>query len=113
MANDDPEPTARAVGPPAEPAWPVWLKKLAIWGLLLAVLYLVRDFFSTAFMTFLFSYLALTIVGWGMKRWERDGERPGLRRLLTVGGFIVAPLLLVVVLTLVAPRVIRQRQRQA
>jgi hypothetical protein len=41
------------------PAWTVLLKKLACWSLFLALLYLIRDFFFTAFMTFLFSYLTL------------------------------------------------------
>ncbi len=41
-------------------------KRLAIWGLFLALLYLTRDFFFIAFMTFLFSYLALAVVGWIM-----------------------------------------------
>src|SRR5262249_52425321 len=73
---------------------PVPLRKLAIWALFLLVVYLARDFFFTAFMTFMFSYVVLALVGWSMKRLAGDQERPGLRRLLTLATFIVLPLAL-------------------
>src|SRR6516162_9250788 len=101
--------------PPARGPWN-WaelLKKLAIWGLFLAALYLARDFFFTAFMTFLFCYLTLAVVGWGMKRLSPGHERPGLRRLLTVGVFVLVPLLLVGLGVLVGPRLVDQGQHLA
>ena len=95
------------------PAWLVLLKRLGIWGLFLLVMYLARDFFFTAFMTFLFSYLTLAVVGWGMRRLSPDQERPGLRRLLTVGVFVLVPLILLVIGVLLAPRLIAQGRRLA
>ena len=88
--------------------WPVVLKRLGIWALFLAVLYLARDFFFAAFMTFLFSYFTLALVGWGMKRLSPDRERPGLRRLLTLAVFVLGPLVLLGVGVLVGPRLIAQ-----
>jgi predicted PurR-regulated permease PerM len=105
--------------PPAGPAkqgptaLPVLLKKLGIWVLFLALLYLARDFFFTAFMTFLFCYLSLGVVGLVMKRLSPDRERPGLRRLLTVGFFILVPLLLIGVGILVGPHLVDQGQHLA
>jgi predicted PurR-regulated permease PerM len=87
------------------------LKKLGIWGLFLFVLYLARDFFFVAFMTFLFSYLTLAVVGWAMKRLSPGRERAWLRRLLTVGVFLVVPLTLLGLGALVAPRLLAQAQR--
>src|SRR5262245_2590997 len=73
---------------------PALVKKLAIWALFLLVLYLARDFFFTAFMTFMFSYVILALVGWGMQRLAGGQERPGLRRLLTVALFVLLPVAL-------------------
>jgi hypothetical protein len=95
------------------PPWPVLLRKLIIWALFLLVLYLARDFFFTAFMTFMFSYLVLALVGWGMKRLAPGQERPGLRRLLTVAVFILGPLLLVGAGSLLGPPLVAQGQRMA
>jgi predicted PurR-regulated permease PerM len=89
------------------------VKKLAIWGAFLAVLYLARHFFFIAFMTFLFCWLTLAVVGWGMRRLARGQERPGLRRLLTVGVFILVPLVLAGVGGLVAPPLLAQGKRLA
>jgi predicted PurR-regulated permease PerM len=89
------------------------LKRLVIWALFLAVLYVGRDFFFMAFMTFLFSYFILALVGWIMQRLSPDRDRPGLRRLLTVAVFVVVPLLLLGVGALVAPPLIAQGQRLA
>lgn len=97
----------------ASPAWLGLLKRLAIWGLFLLVMYLARDFFFTAFMTFLFSYLTLALVGLGMRRLSPGQERPGMRRLLTFGVFLLGPLVLLGVGILVAPRLIAQGQRFA
>lgn len=95
------------------PAWPEVLKRLAIWAGFFALLYLARDFFFVAFMTFLFSYMTLSVVGWGMRRLSPARERGWLRRLLTVGVFVLAPLALLGVGVIVAPRLIEQGQRLA
>jgi predicted PurR-regulated permease PerM len=108
--NTTPPGTAAIPGPPS---WPVVLKRLAIWGLFLAALYVARDFFFTAFMTFLFSYLTLAVVGRGMQRLSPDRERPWLRRLLTVSVFVLVPLALLGVGLLVGPRLLEQGQRLA
>jgi predicted PurR-regulated permease PerM len=89
------------------------LNRIAIWGLFLLVLYLARDFFFTAFMTFLFCYLTLAVVGRLMKRLSPDRERPWLRRLLTVGVFVLVPLLLLGLGVLVGPRLVEQGQQLA
>jgi predicted PurR-regulated permease PerM len=111
--------TANNEPPPATPdgprdwTWQGLLKTLAVWGLFLLLVYLARDFFFTAFMTFMFCYLTLALVGLGM-RWLAGGrERPGLRRLLTVAVFVLVPLALAGVGTLLAPRVIAQGQHFA
>jgi predicted PurR-regulated permease PerM len=96
---------------PGGSGWLDLVKKLATWGGFLAIVYLARNFFFIAFMTFLFSYLTLTVVGWGVKRLSRGRERPGLRPLLTVGVFILTPLILLGVGSLVAPPLLAQGQR--
>jgi predicted PurR-regulated permease PerM len=113
MTTADDTLPAEAPSQSVRPGWPAVLKRLAIWGAFLALVYLTRDFFFLAFMTFLFSYLALTLVGWVMRRLSPDRERPGLRRLVTVAVFVIAPLALLGVGTLVLPRVIAQGQRLA
>src|SRR5215470_16718245 len=95
------------------PAWLVLVRRLAFWSLFLALLYLVREFFFTAFMTFLFSYLTLAVVGRAMKRLSPDEERPWLRRLLTVGVFVLVPIGLLGIGIMVAPRLIEQAQHLA
>jgi predicted PurR-regulated permease PerM len=102
-------PPARAPDNPQGPAaWPLLLRRLAIWALFAAVVYLARDFFFAAFMTFLFSYITVALVGWGMRRLSPDRERPGLRRLLTVAVFVLGPLILVGGGMLVGPRLVAQ-----
>src|SRR5262245_33416470 len=96
-----------------QPAWVVLLKRLTVWGLFLAVLYLARDFFFMAFMTFLFSYLTLAVVGWGMRRLSPDRDRPALRRLLTVAVFVLAPLTLLGIGALIGPALVEQAERLA
>jgi predicted PurR-regulated permease PerM len=74
---------------------------------------LVREFFFAAFMTFLFSYLILAVVGRAMRRLSPDEERPWLRRLLTVGVFVIVPIGLLGIGILVGPRLIQQAQHLA
>src|SRR5271165_6592747 len=95
----------------AQRGWPLLLKKLLIWALFLVLLYLARDFFFTAFMTFLFCYMTLSVVGWGMKRLSPNQDRQWLRRLLTVGVFLLAPLVLFGVGMLIGPRLLEQGHR--
>jgi predicted PurR-regulated permease PerM len=90
--------------------WSLVLKRVAIWALCLAVLYLARDFFFAAFMTFLFSYFTLALVGWGMKRLSPDRERPALRRLLTAAVFVLGPLVLLAVGIFVGPHLVAQAE---
>jgi len=111
--------------PPASPnkghlPAPELLKKLAIWVLFILFLYLTRGFFFTGFMTFLFSYLALGLVGWGMNRLAggridnaSGEERGGLRRLMTVGVFVLVPLVILGLGILIAPRLLHQGQQLA
>jgi predicted PurR-regulated permease PerM len=94
----------------APPAWLILLRRLAVWSLFVAVVYLARDFFFAAFMTFLFSYITVALVGWGMKRLSPDRERPGLRRLLTVAVFVLGPLVLLGVGLLVGPPLVAQAE---
>jgi predicted PurR-regulated permease PerM len=98
---------------PEHGGWPLLAKRLATWALFLLVLYLARDFFFVAFMTFLFSYLTLAIVGWGMRRLSPDRERLGLRRLLTLGVFILVPLILLGVGLVVGPHLLAEGQQLA
>src|SRR5579871_4059389 len=111
-ATDHPYPLSVAASPPS-PTWQEVLKRLAIWAAFLALVYLVRDFFFLAFMTFMFSYLALTVVGWVMRRLSPGLDRPGMRRLVTLAVFVLAPLALLGVGALVLPRMIAQGQRLA
>jgi predicted PurR-regulated permease PerM len=99
---------------------PELLKKLAVWFLFFTFLYLTREFFFTGFMTFLFSYLALAVIGWCMRRLPvgrtanlPDEDRPGLRRLVTVAVFVLIPLALVGLAVLVAPPLLKQGQNLA
>src|SRR5262249_39137102 len=111
MSTTDASSPAPAAPPPS--SWPLLLKKLAIWALFLAALYLARDFFFMGFMTFLFCYLTLAVVGWGMKRLSPDRERPWLRRLLTVAVFLLVPLALLGAGILIGPRLVAQGERMA
>jgi len=111
MTSTDNGPASAAPETRSPPAWQSLLKKLAIWALFLAVLYLARDFFFVAFMTFLFCYLVLAVVDWCMRRLSPGRERTGLRRLLTVSVFVVVPLVLVGVGLLVGPHLLAQGQQ--
>jgi hypothetical protein len=106
--NEECSPHVPLEGSAAQWSWPVLIKRLAIWALFLGLVYLVRDFFFIAFMTFLFCYLTLAVVGWGMKRLAPGQERPGLRRLLTVAVFVLVPLILVGFGILVGPSLLDQ-----
>lgn len=97
---------------PAAP-WPAALRKAVIWGAFFLVLYLARDFFFVAFMTFVFCYVALGAVGWAMRRFAPDGERVWLRRLLTVAMFLLMPLVLIGLGRLLAPPLLDQASRLA
>jgi predicted PurR-regulated permease PerM len=95
----------------ADLAWNKLLRKLAIWGGFLLVMYIARDFFFAAFMTFLICYYTLALVGWGMSLLSPDRERPWLRRLLTIGIFVLVPVILLGAGIMVSPHVVAQGQR--
>src|SRR5262249_23078787 len=107
--------TAASVGETASPdsRLPRWVMRAVIWGLFLVGMYLIRDFFFTAFLTFLFCYLILAVVGRAMSRLSPDRDRPGLRRALVLCVFVVVPLVLLVAGFLVGPRLLDQGQRAA
>jgi predicted PurR-regulated permease PerM len=115
MSTNDSPAAPAAPDKPGQPAAQalLLLKKLAIWGLFGLLLYLARDFFFTAFMTFVFCYLTLALVGWLLRRLSPGRERPGLRRLLTVGVFVLTPLLLLGVGVVLGPRLVEQAERVA
>jgi len=95
----------------ADLAWNRLLRKLAIWGGFLLVMYIARDFFFAAFMTFLICYYTLALVGWGMALLSPDRERPWLRRLMTISIFVLVPVVLLGFGILVSPHVVAQGQR--
>src|ERR1700751_4299357 len=111
MSMTEKQPSAGPADATGPSAWAVRLKKLAIWALFLAVLYLARDFFFTAFMTFMFSYLTLALVGLGMRRLSPGRERPGLRPLLTGALFVLVPVAVLGIGLLVGPPLVAQGQR--
>jgi predicted PurR-regulated permease PerM len=113
MKNDDASPLSASPTVPPRPDWPVRLKRLAIWSLFILLIWVTRDFFFLGFMTFLISYLALGIVDWIMRRIAHGTDRPGLRRLVTLGIFVLAPVVLLIVGALIAPTIIAQGQRLA
>lgn len=88
----------------------VLMKKVIIWGLFFAVIYLAREFFFLAFMTFLFSYMALSVVDWTMKRFWPGRDLPGRRRLITAGIFLCMPVLLLGIGILIMPHLVTQAQ---
>lgn len=87
------------------------LKKLAIWGLFFFVIYLTRDFFFLAFMTFLLSYMALSFADILGQKMRLSSENSRSRRLLIVGIFILIPLILFTVGAMVLPHLINQGQQ--
>src|ERR1700757_2581905 len=87
------------------------ITRIVVWAAFLAIIYAIRDFFFIAFFTFLFSYLDLTIVGWVMGRMRPDRDRPAVRRLVTVGVFVFAPVLFLFFAIFVVPPLIAQGQR--
>ena len=108
--------TAENPNPAANPdraAGPMVLKRLAIWGAFLGIVYLARDFFFVAFMTFMISYLALSLVQWGMAWLGPRWDRPGVRRLMTIGVFVFIPLVLLGIGAIVIPQLVAQGQKLA
>lgn len=99
--------------PPPSWSWPVVIKRLVIWSAFLVVLRVTRDFFFIGFMTFLFSYLALTTLGWALNRLAPNRDLPLLRRLLTIAIFLLAPFALLVFGSIIGPRLISQVQHLA
>src|SRR5262249_28880576 len=69
--------------------------------------------FFTGFMTFMFCYLTLSLVGWGMNALSPARDHPSLRKLLTLVVFLLALLMLGVTGSLIAPRLIADGERFA
>lgn len=113
MTGPNSLPPTQAASAAQQVAILLFLKKLLIWCLFLLVIYLARDFFFMAFMTFMFSYLTLATVGWGMRRLSPGRERPWLRRGLTVAFFVLVPLVLAGVGSLLAPPLLAQGEHLA
>jgi predicted PurR-regulated permease PerM len=100
--------------PPEQPGgrFPI-LRRAALWAGFFALLYIAREFFFVAFLTFLLCHLTLSVVAWGLGKLP-EGWRGGWTRvLLTLGVFVACPLILLGLGTLLAPRVIEQGQRLA
>ncbi|QDU88010.1 hypothetical protein Pla175_13790 [Pirellulimonas nuda] len=119
MANES-HSTAGGTGAPdvaalprVSPSWGRIAKRALIWALFLLLIYATRDFFAIAFMTFLFSYLALSIVDRCVARLAPGSQSAGLRRLLTLAVFLVGPTLLLVVGALVMPSLVAECQHLA
>jgi predicted PurR-regulated permease PerM len=102
--------------PPTSTLVPGWLmarellKKIIIWGLFFTLIYLARDFFFLAFMTFIFSYLALNLVNLLIKLLWPNSDLPGRRRFLTIGIFLCLPAFLLAVGFFVMPHLVAQTQ---
>lgn len=86
------------------------VKKLVIWGFFFAAIYLAREFFFLAFMTFLFSYMTISLVDGVMHRFWPGRDLPGVRKLITLGVFFLLPVILLVAGALVMPHLIAQAQ---
>ena len=98
---------------PDRPGWPPLIRKTAIWAPFLAFCYLMRDFLVLGLMTFVFCFVTLAVVRWGMRWFSPGRERPWLRRLLTAAVYVVIPLVLVELGSLVTPRLLEQGQHLA
>jgi predicted PurR-regulated permease PerM len=96
---------------PPKLAWQVAAKRAAIWGFFLLTLYLARDFFFVAFMTFMFCYLVLAVVERCLRHVPGNHRHDWLRKLFTVGVFAGSLVLLLVGGGLLAPRLLEQGQR--
>lgn len=86
---------------------PPW-DSVLIWSGALLVLYILRDIFSTAFLTFLFVYLIRTLVVALARRIRPGEERPGLERWLTLGVFASIATLLWGLGTMLGPQLVLQ-----
>lgn len=102
-----------SVDAPRAATWPVppaVYKRVAIWTLFLAGVYLISSFFFVAFMTFMFSYMTLAVVNAAMARLSARHERTWLRRSLVVALFILAPLVFLALGGFIASRLVSEGQ---
>lgn len=97
---------------PAHPGTPraLLLKRAAIWAAFFVIVYLARNFFFTAFMTFVSSYTILSVVSAAMRRISPDHDRSILRKLITIGVFLLLLLATIGVGMVIAPRLFTQGQ---
>lgn len=94
---------------PAQRTWETflpWAKRCLIWGLILGILYILGDFFGIIFLTFIFSYISVTVV-------NRLTEKFGRRKLMTVLVFLVYLGILVVVGLRIVPVVYQEARDMA
>ncbi|MCI0650918.1 MAG: AI-2E family transporter [Planctomycetes bacterium] len=64
-------------------------EKVTIWGIFLFLVYVLRDFFTVIFLTFILSYNITKIVEWAKCRVRKDADRLVLHRLLVLATFVV------------------------
>lgn len=62
-------------------------EKLAIWAMFLSLIYVLRDFFTILFLTFVFSYMAQGAVGWMLGKLGHAGDLGVIRRRVVVAFF--------------------------
>lgn len=104
-------PATNPASPRSRAEWLAIGKRVAIWGVFLALLHITRDFFFVGFMTFLFTYLALHAIDALMKATSRNQERPWLRRLITIVVFMLAPLALLLAGSFIGPKLFFQTRQ--
>lgn len=87
---------------------PLAWDSLAIWALLLLVIYGLRDVFVIAFLTFILSYLIRSIVVFLARRLRPIGDRARLERWLTLGTFVAIAAVLWAIVHVVGPQFVLQ-----
>jgi predicted PurR-regulated permease PerM len=85
-----------------------WWHKPLIWGALLVLLYLLREFFLIGFLTFLFCFIVRSAVGILMRRLSPDRDDHRLDLILTLSFFLGICLLLYGVGRFFVPPLIRE-----
>src|SRR5208283_5470289 len=111
MPSNDPQPDSAI--PPRRWQWlsDVPWERLAVWALFLLVLCLLRRMLLILFLTFMFCFLARTIIGGRAQRFWPHRERRWLERLLTVGFFAGLLLVVATVLHWLGPLVLDECQQ--
>ncbi len=113
MSTTDSSPLPSDPSNPKPVNWQLITHRFVIWGMFLGVLYLARDFFFVAFMTFLFSYLTLNVVDALLARLPKKKQNPRIRKLLTGAVFIVVPTIVLGLVAIIGARMLDQAERVA